>query len=112
MKFFFERWSRINERNEKKKRKKRFHSWDHPSSFRRLHQAAQGYPILERRLQRGRFHAERPILVHGRDSLLLHAALALGSETVAIEVHVSSSKSFNLVVSNTLEIEHIREMIA
>lgn len=93
--FFFERRPRINERKKReRKEKKRFRSRVHRSSFpRRLHQAAQGYPILERRLQRGRFHAERAILVHGRDSLLLHAALALGS---GIEVHVSSSKNFNL----------------
>lgn len=47
-----------------------------------LHQAAQSYPVLECWLQRGRFHAERAILVHRRDSLLLHTALALGSEIV------------------------------
>lgn len=97
--FFFERRPRINERKKReRKEKKRFRSRVHRSSFpRRLHQAAQGYPILERRLQRGRFHAERAILVHGRDSLLLHAALALGS---GIEVHVSSSKNFNVRFTN------------
>ena len=46
-----------------------------------LHQTAQGYPVLERRLQRGRLHAERAVLVHRRDSLLLHAAFALRSES-------------------------------
>lgn len=46
-----------------------------------LHQATEGESLVESRLQYRRFHAERRVLVHRRDSLLLSPAEALRSAT-------------------------------
>lgn len=55
-------------------------------------------------MQRGRFHAERAVLVHGRDSLLLHAALALGPE-IGGEIYVSHAAYKWIRIGNEIKIK-------
>ena len=59
-----------------------------------LHEAAEGAAVLDGRLDDRRLHAERAVLVHRRDALLLRSALALRSANTKPERFFCVSKFF------------------